>query len=121
MGAKIDGIGTPHLEIVGVDELHTAQHTVIPDRIEAATLLIAAAITGGSIRVENIEASHLTSVIEVLREIGVSIELQPGACEVRVVGQLRPVDCWALPYPGFPTDVQAQLTALLSWFLGRAS
>ncbi len=120
MGARIEGIGTPHLEIVGVEELHSAQHTVIPDRIEAATLLIAAAITGGAIRVENFQADHLAGVIEILREIGVSIELQPRACDVRGTGALRPVNCLALPYPGFPTDVQAQLTALLCLVPGQS-
>ena len=120
MGAKIDGLGTPFLRIEGVERLQGAEHTVIPDRVEAATLMIAAAITGGEVELENVRLDHMTAVVEKLREIGVSIEArdsQPGCAEQSLTisaGRLRPADCIALPYPGVPTDVQAQLTALLT-------
>lgn len=144
MGAQIAGLGTPQLVIDGVDELHAASHTVIPDRIEAGTLLMASAITGGDVIVENMRADHLSSVLGVLSATGVRLEqspessgvartLTPGlttggrgeqeqavACRAWVDGPLRPVDCLALPYPGFPTDLQAQLTALLCLVPGKS-
>lgn len=124
MGARISGLGTPFLRIEGVDRLQGAEHTVIPDRIEAATLMIAAASTGGEVELENVRVDHMTAVIEKLREIGVVIECAtnrsaaslPAATTVRVTApnRLRASDCIALPYPGVPTDVQAQMMALLS-------
>jgi UDP-N-acetylglucosamine 1-carboxyvinyltransferase len=181
MGARIEGLGTPFLRIEGVDRLSGVKHTVIPDRIEAATLMIAAAITGGRVELENVNITHLTAVIEKLREIGVRIELaddsptpldqlqaideligsldsdspSPLAPSGRGAGgegqlwepasdrpspltplpegargtehsfnvnpvllieaplELRAVDATALPYPGLPTDVQAQFMSLL--------
>lgn len=113
MGAKISGLGTSQVIIDGVDELFGAEHTVIPDRIEAATLMIAAAMTGGDAMIENVVPDQMAAVIAILREIGITIESATNGCRVRVTGPLRPVDCRALPYPGFPTDAQAQLTALL--------
>jgi UDP-N-acetylglucosamine 1-carboxyvinyltransferase len=123
-GAKIDGLGTPLLRIEGVDELHGVEHTIIPDRIEAATLMIAGAITGGELRIANVCLPHLSGVTDALRAIGVEVETGspgiaiPGSCSstIRVSAphRLQPVDITALPYPGVPTDVQAQLTALLS-------
>ena len=134
MGARIAGLGTSRLVIDGVEELTGAEHTVIPDRIEAATLMIAAAMTGGDVSIENVNASHMTAVIDTLRKIGVSLEsspaflsinhppstINPPPCRVTVPTPLRPVDCVALPYPGFPTDVQAQLTALLARVPGQS-
>ena len=144
MGARIEGLGTPRLVIDGVEELSAANHTVIPDRIEAGTLLMAAAITGGDVVVENLRADHLVVVLNLLREMGVRLDLMressgvaktltpspsPGgrgeqepaiACRVWVDQALRPVDCLALPYPGFPTDLQAQLTALLCLVPGKS-
>ena len=114
MGAKISGLGTPFLSIEGVERLHGCEHRVIPDRIEAATLMIAAAITRGRVVLENVCLSHMTAVIEKLSEIGVTIREADGLVEVGVEGTLHPVDCTALPYPGIPTDVQAQLMALLT-------
>ena len=161
MGANISGLGTPFLRIEGVERLTGVEHTVIPDRIEAATLMVAAAITGGSVEIENVRLTHLTAVIEKLREIGVRIELcdtEPTPIErlnaidallgslesdvgqvsnlpailpqragwkpapraetdpvIRVDGPIdvRAVDATALPYPGLPTDVQAQFMSLL--------
>ena len=113
-GAKIRGLGTPFLEIDGVTDLKGTDHTVIPDRIEAATMMIAPAITGGSLRLLNAQPAHLTAVIEKLREIGISIETTETTIRVRSDGSYNSADCIALPYPGIPTDVQAQLMALLS-------
>ena len=117
MGARITGLGTPFLRIEGVQRLTATQHTIVPDRIEAATLMIAAAVTRGHVELSNVRLAHMTSIVETLRAIGVQIEVSP-LCEstvrVSVPGELQPVDCIALPYPGIPTDVQAQLTALLT-------
>ena len=113
-GALIRGLGTPFVEIEGVSELRGTQHTVIPDRIEAATMMIAAAITGGSLLVSDANPAHLTAVIEKLREIGISIETAGDSIRVYSDGNYVSADCIALPFPGIPTDVQAQLMALLS-------
>jgi UDP-N-acetylglucosamine 1-carboxyvinyltransferase len=114
MGAKITGLGTPFLHIEGVDRLTGCEHTIIPDRVEAATLMIAAAITMGDVVLENIAVDHMTAVIEKLREIGVSIETVGSAARVTVRRDLKAADCIMLPYPGLATDVQAQLMALLT-------
>ena len=175
MGARITGLGTPFLHIEGVERLTGAEHTVIPDRIEAATLMIAAAITGGRVELENVCLGHMTAVVEKLGEVGVGVEedcglrglsnftgpdcgisadgrlqdsstpvarltsaqnlaaatpekseirnqksetlhqsaIRPTTVSISVQSPLRPADVIALPYPGIPTDVQAQLTALL--------
>lgn len=113
MGAKIEGLGTPLIRIEGVDQLQGAEQTIIPDRIEAVTLIIAGAITRGRLRIAGVCLEHLAGVLDVLRSIGVKIEAQDSTVAVSVPGELRPSDITALPYPGVPTDVQAQLTALL--------
>lgn len=167
MGAHIEGLGTPFLRIEGVNQLCGVEHTIIPDRIEAATLMVAAAITGGCVEIENVRLTHLTAVVEKLREIGVRMELvepRPRTIEslntidrlmtsidnelrsgvaagtssdefaaivnrvhpkmptirdeepivkVEAPLELRAVDATALPYPGLPTDVQAQVMSLL--------
>jgi UDP-N-acetylglucosamine 1-carboxyvinyltransferase len=120
MGANIAGLGTSQLIIDGVEELSGADHTVIPDRIEAATLMIASTITGGDVTIQNVVPEQMTAVVELLREVGVSLEFGANTCRVSVPGLLRPVACHALPYPGFPTDVQAQLTALLCLIPGQS-
>jgi len=114
MGARIEGLGTPLLRITGVEALASVEHTVIPDRIEAATLMVAAAITRGELRIENIRPAHLAAVTDILRAMGIEVDIEGSAVHVRAVGAPGPVDVTALPYPGIPTDVQAQLTALLS-------
>lgn len=113
-GARITGLGTPTIRIEGVPRLHGCEHAVIPDRIEAATLMIAAAITRGQIEISGAEASHLTSVIEVLRETGVDIRYNGPTLAIDGSGHLRPAECVALPFPAIPTDVQAQLTAFMT-------
>jgi UDP-N-acetylglucosamine 1-carboxyvinyltransferase len=114
MGARIEGLGTPFLKIQGVERLTGVEHTIIPDRIEAATLMIAAAATRGRISLDNVRMDHLTAVVEKLREIGVRIQLRGSVVEVSVPGKLEPADCIALPYPGLPTDAQAQMMSLLT-------
>lgn len=120
MGARIEGLGTSQLVIDGVEELSGATHTVIPDRIEAATLMIAAAMTRGEVTIENVRADHLTAVSEILTQMGVSLTWGPDYCRITLPGLLHPVECQATPYPGFPTDVQAQLTALMCLTPGQS-
>ncbi len=114
MGAQIKGHGTPEMHIEGVDCLEACEHTVIPDRIEAGTFMIAAAITNGELELRNCELDHLVAVVDRLEEVGVHFE-QQGKNTVYVTSsrRLNPVEMTTQPYPGFPTDVQAQLMALL--------
>jgi UDP-N-acetylglucosamine 1-carboxyvinyltransferase len=114
MGAEIEGAGSHRLVVHGVEELHGAEHTVIPDRIEAATFLTAAAMTRGDLTIRGLRTVHLTAVIDVLREIGVVIEPMDNACRVVAENHLNATDVVALPYPGVPTDVQAQISAVLA-------
>jgi UDP-N-acetylglucosamine 1-carboxyvinyltransferase len=114
MGAKITGAGSPTITITGVKTLHGAEHEVIPDRIEAATFLIAAAATNGEVTVHGARADHLHAVLDKLREAGVKIERDGAALKVKRNGKLKPVDITTLPYSGFPTDVQAQMMVLMA-------
>jgi UDP-N-acetylglucosamine 1-carboxyvinyltransferase len=114
MGAKISGAGSPTITITGVEELHGAEHEVIPDRIETATFAIAAAATNGEITIKGARADHLRAVIDKLNEAGVSVERRGANLVVRRKGKLKPSDVTTLPYSGFPTDVQAQMTALFT-------
>jgi UDP-N-acetylglucosamine 1-carboxyvinyltransferase len=99
----------------GVPELTGAEHEVIPDRIEAGTFMIAAALTNGNVLVEGALANHLSAVIDVLQEAGVGMKIGERSIRVYKDGPFRPVDITALPYPGFPTDLQSQMTVLLSF------
>lgn len=135
MGARITGLGTATLHIAGVDQLGGTTHRVIPDRIEAATLLMAAAITGGSATVAGVVPEHLGAVLGKLHRAGCGIEVSVESGEWRVEsgewrkgrvtltadGPLRPVDITARPYPGVPTDLQAQWMALLSLAKGHST
>ncbi len=114
MGAKVQGAGSPTITITGVKQLHGAEHRVIPDRIEAATFAIAAAMTNGHVTIKNARADHLHAVIDKLQEAGVAVERQGANILVRRGGKLKPSDVTTLPYSGFPTDVQAQMMALMS-------
>jgi UDP-N-acetylglucosamine 1-carboxyvinyltransferase len=115
MGAQIEGAGTSTIRIHGVDRLHGAEHTIIPDRIEAGTFITAAAITGGDLRVTNCVADHLMAFIAKLRQAGVDIaEDGPKAVRVRRSGPLRAVDVTTEEHPGFATDLQAQYMALMT-------
>jgi UDP-N-acetylglucosamine 1-carboxyvinyltransferase len=113
MGARIRGAGTGMIRIDGVTQLKGVEHTVIPDRIEAGTYMIAAAITGSSIYIEGIIADHLTPIISKLQEMGVIIDIDENGMRVNAERGLRSVDVKTLPYPGFPTDMQSQMMALL--------
>ncbi|MGA3347154.1 MAG: UDP-N-acetylglucosamine 1-carboxyvinyltransferase [Terracidiphilus sp.] len=113
MGAKIEGANTSTLRVQGVSSLHGARHRINPDRIEAATFLVAGAITDGDLIVANCNASHMSSVISKLEEAGARIDLLgPDTVRVRSSGKLRAADISTEEYPGFPTDVQAQYMAL---------
>ncbi len=114
MGAKIKGHGTPVIEIEGVKHLHGATHTIIPDRIEAATLMVAALITDGDITIKNAFPKYLGAVIDKLEEAGASLVRIDNSVSVRCVKKLKAVNITTLPYPGFPTDMQAQIMSLMS-------
>ncbi len=120
MGARITGIGTDRLVIEGVARLARARHAILPDRIETGTYACAAAITGGSVRLVGAQLEHLGAVARVLREAGVEIEEQPDALLVRRLNGLHGADAMTEPYPGFPTDMQAQFMALMAVAEGAA-
>jgi UDP-N-acetylglucosamine 1-carboxyvinyltransferase len=113
MGAKIRGAGTDEIRIDGVDILRGTEYTVIPDRIEAGTYMVAAAITRGEVFVEGAISDHLVPLIAKMREMGVHVLDGENGIHVRADGDLKPVDVKTLPYPGFPTDMQSQMMALL--------
>jgi UDP-N-acetylglucosamine 1-carboxyvinyltransferase len=113
MGAKITGIGTDHLVIEGVDELNGVDYRVIPDRIEAGTYLAAAAVTGSAITVANVEPSHLKAVLAKFTEAGCEVQIDDRKIHLDCRGRtLKPVDIETQPYPGFPTDMQAQFLVM---------
>ena len=114
MGAKIKGAGTSVIEIEGVKSLHAIEHTVIPDRIEAGTLMVAAGLTRGNIKLLRCPLHHMEAIVKKLRQSG--MEIEPEGDGARVVGnrRIRSVDVKTLPYPGFPTDMQAQFMVLMS-------
>ena len=120
MGARIEGEGTDTIRVQGVKELRGYRHRVMPDRIEAATLIIAGAITGGDVTVEEVVPRHLEAVTRKLQEAQIELEIQKD--HIRVKGGERPrsVDINTLPYPGFPTDVQAQFMALMTLSQGTS-
>jgi UDP-N-acetylglucosamine 1-carboxyvinyltransferase len=127
MGAKIRGIGSPRMVIEGVSKLGPFEHTVIPDRIEAGTFMVAAAITASELTLNNCRLSDMMAVAHKLRSIGVVVEPAPGRdtayndrCIVSRSAPLRPADVTTQPYPGFPTDLQAQLMALLALAEGNS-
>lgn len=114
MGAKIGGIGTNRLEIEGVDDLHPADITTIPDRIEAGTFLVAGAITGGSVTLEHVVPGHFSALATRLEDAGCTLTFGKGSVTLVSPGAIRPVDVTASIYPGFPTDMQAQWIALMA-------
>jgi len=120
MGANIRGAGTQHIEIEGVKELHGANHTVIPDRIEAGTFLVAGAIAGKQVTIRRAEPKHLGAVLESLRCAGFEISQTEESVTVSPNGARKPLHLETLPYPGFPTDMQAQFCALLSTMDGTS-
>lgn len=120
MGAKIKGAGLDTIRIEGVERLGGVEHTVIPDRIEAGTFMVAAAISRGDVWIENVVVEHLQPVVSKLTEIGV--EILPWSGGIRLVGKSYyvPTDIKTMPYPGFPTDMQAQMMALLATVPGTS-
>ena len=121
MGAKFSGAGTNTIIINGVDRLHTTDYPIVADRIEAGTFLVAGAITQSEITLTNVVPEHLTAVIAKLEEIGSRIVAEDTRRLRIVPGPLKAVDLETLPYPGFPTDIQAQFMALLSMSEGNSS
>ena len=115
MGAKISGAGTDRIEIEGVESLHGTEHEILPDRIETGTYLVAAAMTGGKMRLRNTQSILLESVITKLTEAGAKIEIEENAISIDMKGKKpKAVDVHTSPFPGFPTDMQAQFTAMNS-------
>ena len=115
MGARIEGAGTDRIRVRGVAKLHGAEHSIVPDRIEAGTFLVAAGITGGHLILEQIVPVHLTAIVAKLSEVGVRVRpLEPNQLEVQSNGSLRSCDVATHEYPGFATDMQAQYMALMT-------
>lgn len=120
MGGKIIGAGTDKLKIIGVKELHGTEHTPIYDRIEAGTFMVAAAITRSKLKINNVELEHIKPIIAKLTEMNVGIEVGEKSVIVDGNRTLKPVDIKTMPYPGFPTDMQAQMAALLCTIKGTS-
>ena len=120
MGAKIEGAGTDRLVIEGVKSLHGATHPIVADRIETGTYLCAVAITGGEVRLHGANLAHLGALVQALTEAGVEITETDGTVLVRRVDGLRGIDAMTEPYPGFPTDMQAQFMAVMAVAEGAA-
>lgn len=121
MGAKIEGAGTRRISIEGVKELHGAEHSVIPDRIEAGTFLVAAALAGTEVTLRRVNAEHLNAVTNAISDAGFRLNIQRDTITVFGNGSPQPVHLITEPYPGFPTDMQAQMCALLSRANGHSS
>jgi UDP-N-acetylglucosamine 1-carboxyvinyltransferase len=113
MGARIEGAGSERIEIEGVAELSGARHRVIPDRIEAGTLLVAAAITGGDVTLTGAEPRHLSATLSKLEECGAAVTVSEGRIRCQGPARPKPADIITSPFPGFPTDMQAQFMAML--------
>jgi len=114
MGARIKGAGTNVIEIEGVESLHAVEHRIIPDRIEAGTLMVAAGLTRGNIKILNASPQHTQTIIHKLRESGMEIESDGDGLRVVGMKRIRSIDVKTQPYPGFPTDMQAQFMVLMS-------
>lgn len=121
MGAKIKGIGTSKLTIQGVKQLHGTEHTVISDDIEAGTFMVAAAITDGDVFVEGITQNQIPAISDILVETGVQLDWKETGVRVTTAKQLRAVDVKTVPFPGFPTDMQAQIMGLLCLAAGKST
>lgn len=120
MGARIKGAGSSKITIEGVDSLHGAEYSIIPDRIEAGTFMIAFAITKGEGIIKGCDADHLDAVITKIEEMGVRVDKMPEGLKISIPGEFQPLTIRTAPYPGFPTDMQAQFTALLSLIKGKS-
>jgi len=120
MGAKIEGIGEETIRVVGVDQLGGADHEIIPDRIETGTFLVAGALTRGDIRLTGTEPAHVPTTIDKLRYSGATIDVDGTDIRVQGSDEIRPQDVTTSPYPGFPTDMQAQFMALMTQAAGMS-
>src|SRR5262249_16204181 len=120
MGARVDGAGSSSIVIDGVDELKPIEHTILPDRIEAATFMVAAALTRGDVLLRDCVPEHLDAVVMKLRAAGASVEPEPGGVRVQARGELDSIDITTQPYPGFPTDMQAQFMVLAARARGQS-
>jgi UDP-N-acetylglucosamine 1-carboxyvinyltransferase len=114
MGARISGDGSEEITIEGVDRLKAVETTIIPDRIEAGTFVAAVALTGGSVTITNCDTRHLKAVLHKVRLTGTQLDVTPDQVRVQSDGQIASVDIKTQPYPGFPTDMQAQFMALMA-------
>ena len=114
MGARIEGIGSPTLRVEGVGRLSGGEHTILPDRVETGTFLLAAALVGDGVEIEGSPPEHLSAVLDKLEEAGIRPAYEEGRWWVPASPELRPVDVITMPHPGFPTDLQAQMTALMA-------
>ena len=113
MGGRVQGAGTNTIRITGVEKLHGTNHTIIPDRIEAGTFMVAAAITEGDVFIENAVPEHMTALIAKMREMGIEVTEEGEGVRVRSTRPLKAVDIKTMPHPGFPTDMQSQMMALM--------
>lgn len=120
MGANIKGAGTDTIRIEGVKELKGTEHTVIPDRIEAGTYMVAAAMTGGDVLIENVIVDHIKPIIAKLTECGIDVFEEGTGVRVKGMRNYKAVDVKTLPYPGFPTDMQAQMMAMMAGAKGTS-
>ena len=120
MGAKVTGAGTAIITIEGVDELQPIEHTIIPDRIEAGTFAIAAALTRGDVLLQGARAEHMDAIIAKLRAAGSTVTVEAGGVRVRGGGDILPIDITTQPHPGFPTDMQAQFMVLATQAKGQS-
>ena len=120
MGGRVIGAGTGHVKIIGVEKLHGAEHTVIPDRIEAGTFMIAGAITRSEILLKNVVIEHLSAVVAKLEEIGIRFVEEGNDVRVIPLEDYKPTDLKTMPHPGFPTDMQSQMMALLTTIDGTS-
>jgi UDP-N-acetylglucosamine 1-carboxyvinyltransferase len=120
MGARIQGAGTSIIRIEGVDSLQAIEHTIVPDRIEAGTFLVAGALTQGDLFVKDARADHLDAVLAKLRRAGVNLQTEADGIRVRSTGKYSPIDITTQPHPGFPTDMQAQFMVLAALAQGQS-
>ena len=120
MGAKIKGIGTDKVEIVGVKKLSEISYNIMPDRIEAGTYLIAGAITGGNIKLTNVHSEHIEPILDKLEECNCKLTVEKNTIEILAPKRIRAVDIKTMPYPGFPTDMQSIFAALLTTAKGTS-
>jgi UDP-N-acetylglucosamine 1-carboxyvinyltransferase len=120
MGAQVQGAGTTVITVDGVESLEPIEHAILPDRIEAGTFMVAAALTRGDVLIEGCVPEHLEAVVQKLRSAGAEVEPEAGGLRVRGRGEIGPVDITTQPYPGFPTDMQAQFMVLASRARGQS-